>query len=61
MVRKQNRKENLIEQATHSFKNKNGVMCYGMHKSDDLYALNPEQTQWIRIPKWAFNKYFDKT
>lgn len=58
MVRKQNRKENLIEQATHSFINKNGVACFGLSKDECFFALSPEQDKWVCIPKWAFNKYF---
>lgn len=58
MVRKQNRKEDLTKQATHSFINKNGVMCYGLNKDDSFFALNESHDKWVNIPKWAFNKYF---
>ena len=58
MVRKQNRKEDLINQSTHSFINKIGVVCYGLKKESEHYALNPEHDKWVSIPKWAFNKYF---
>jgi len=60
MVRKQNRKENLINQATHNFTNVNGVVCYGLVIVDDYFALNPELTKWVQIPKWAFIYYFGR-
>ena len=59
MVRKQDRKEvGLIDEATHTFTNKMGVVCYGLKKDDVFFALNPEHTKWTSIPKWAFNLYF---
>lgn len=58
MVRKQNRKENLTNQATHNFTNVNGVVCYGLHKEGVFFALNQEHNQWVGIPRWAFNYYF---
>ena len=58
MVRKQNRKKDLRKEATHSFINKIGVVCYGLIKGSEFFALSPEHDKWVAIPKWAFNKYF---
>lgn len=59
MVRKQNRKEDLIKQATHSFTNKIGVVCYGLCKDGNYYALTPVADKWVGIPEWAFCKHFE--
>ena len=58
MVQKQNRQNDLRKEATHSFLNKNEVMCYGFKSEDGFFALSHEHDKWVAIPKWAFNKYF---
>ena len=59
MVRKQNRKEvDLKAVATHSFINSKNIECFGLKTSDDFFALSEEHDIWVRIPKWAFIKYF---
>ena len=60
MVRKKDREKDLTMEATYSFENKIGTMCYGKFVDDQFFVLNPEKTKWVSMPRWVFNYYFSE-